>query len=324
MTMTRELRVQAGTQADFTTAATPTVLLRGIEEMTLRPVQDVAMLEDMTLGLAGSSEAVVRSIGASGSFQGWMSYEDLAYWLDNVFGEATPSGGGPYVRTYNAPTTAAPTRRYLSLVKGDPTVGAYQMVGAVGNALTLRFEPGTEARINGDLIGNKLAADALESLSIRDVNPIMGDHLSEITWDAWGGTMGGTALDDCTIRFAELTIQPQLTTKPCFGTKFHNRYTEQMWNGSLRLSLEWNATTKAAVDAIVGGTLTQKQVQLTMGLDANHSLVCKFAGTVSEDFDIFSDDDGVITAELTLTRTYHSTLTTWLQMVLTNQVDDLV
>jgi hypothetical protein len=323
-TMTRELQVQAGTQSSgFTTGATPTVELRGIEEMTLRPVNDVKMLEDMTIGLSGSSEAVVGSVGAAGSFQGWASYEDLAYWLDNLLGQATPSGGDPYTRAYSAPVNTAPTRRILSLVKGDSSVGAYQLVGGILSNFTMRMEPGQEMRVSGDLIGNKLATDSLESLSIRDVNPIMGTQISEITWDDWGDTMGDTALTNCDVRFMELTVTPSLTTRPCFGSAYHNTYTEQAWDGSLRLSLEFNATSKADVDNVIGGTLTQKQVQITSSIDSDHSLVTQFAGTITEDFDIFSDDDGVVTVELTLTRTYHSTLTTWLAMSLINTVSSL-
>ena len=321
--MTRELRVQAGTQSTFTTGVTPTVQLRGITELTLRPANDVAMLEDMTLGLAGSADGVVRSVGATGAFQGWATYDDLPYFFDNMMGTATPSGSDPYTRTYAAPIATSPTRRILSVVKGDGTVGAYQLVGGLVQSFTLRIEPGTETTMSGDLVGNKLAADTLASLSVRDVNPIMGSQVSEITWDTWAGSMGSTALTNCSVRFMELSIEPTLTTKPCFGSVTHDTYTEGMWNGSLRLSLEFNSTTKTAVDAIIGGTLTQRQVQITAAKDANNSLELQFAGTVTEDFDIFSDDDGVVTVELTLTRTYHSTFANWFKATVVNTVDAL-
>ena len=127
LTLTRELRVQAGTQSAFKTGVTPTIQLRGIEELALRSKNEVVMLEDMTLGLAGPSQAVVAGIGGEGSVKAWCSYEHLAYWLDNLLGQATPSGGGPYTRAYAAPGASAPTPRILSLVKGT-SVGAYALL----------------------------------------------------------------------------------------------------------------------------------------------------------------------------------------------------
>ena len=71
LALTRELRVQAGTQSAFQTGVTPTIQLRGIEEMALRSKNEVVMLEDMTLGLAGPSQAVVAGIGGEGSVKAW-------------------------------------------------------------------------------------------------------------------------------------------------------------------------------------------------------------------------------------------------------------
>ena len=320
--LTRELRVQAGSQVSFALGVTPTVQLRGIEELMLRSKNNVIMLEDMSLGLAGPSQAVVAGIGGEGSVSAWCSYEHLAYWLDNLFGQATPSGAGPYVRAYAAPAATAPTPRLLSLVKGT-SVGAYQMVGALLSTLTLRLEQESPLRLNGDLVGNKLATDALESLADVAVNPIMANQVASIHWDAWAGTIGTTALDRCFVRMLELTVEPDRALRPCFGSITKDSYAERAWNGSLRLSLEFNATTKADVDAIIGGTLTQRQVRVTFADGASRGLVLNFAGTVTDDLEVFADDDGVVTVEVTLTRTYHSTLGNWLTASLTNSVSTL-
>lgn len=322
--LTRELRVQAGSQVTFATGVTPTVQLRGIEELMLRSKNNVVMLEDMSLGLAGPSQAVVAGIGGEGSVSAWCSYEHLGYWLDNLFGQATPSGSGPYVRAYAAPAAVAPTPRILSLVKGTSGVGAYQMVGALLSSMTLRLEQESPLRLNGDLVGNRLATDALESLADVAVNPIMASHVASIHWDAWAGTMGTTALDRCFVRMLELTVEPDRALRPCFGSITKDSYAERAWNGSLRLSLEFNATTKADVDAIIGGALTQRQVRVTFADGASRGLVLNFAGTVTDDLEIFADDDGVVTAEVTLTRTYHTGVGNWLTGTLTNGVSALM
>ena len=322
-TSTHELRVQAGTQADFTTPATPTVILRGIEEMGLRSANNIELLADMSLGLAGSSTAVVRGVGASGGVKGWASYEQLAYWLDNLFGESTPSGAGPYTRAGGAPTTTAPSPRILSLVKGDGTIGAYQMVGGLLTRFKLRLEPEDALRFDGDLIGNVMQADTLASLSVPTVTPIMASHVDTLYWDAWGGTMGSTALAQCTLRFLELEAVPDRKARACIGSLTKDAYVPGVWEGTLKVGLEFNATTKAEVDAIIGGTLTQKQfeVNFASGTDA---LTLQFAGTVNEDLEIFSDDDGVVTVDLSLTRTYHTTFANWFKYSLVNSISALV
>lgn len=319
--LTRELRVQAGSQVSFATGVTPTIQLRGIEELMLRSKNNVLMLEDMSLGLAGASQAVVAGVGGEGSVKAWCSYEHLAYWLDNMFGNATPTGAGPYVRAYAAPSASAPTPRILSLVKGT-SIGAYQLVGALLSSLTLRLEQEGALMLNGDLVGNKVATDALESLADVSVNPIMASQVASIYWDNWAGTMGSTALDRCYVRMMELSIEPDRKLRPCFGSLFKDSYSESAWTGTLKLSLEFNATTKADVDAIIGGTLTQRQVEINFA-DSTRALELQFAGTVTDDLEIFGDDDGVVTAEVTLTRTYHSTFGNWFKASLSNGVATL-
>jgi hypothetical protein len=319
--LTRELRVQAGSQVSFATGVAPTVQLRGIEELMLRSKNNVLMLEDMSLGLAGASQAMVAGIGGEGSVKAWCSYEHLAYWLDNMFGQATPSGAGPYVRAYAAPIASAPTPRILSLVKGT-SIGAYQLVGGLLSSLSLRLEQESALMLNGDLVGNKVATDALESLADVSVNPIMANQVASIYWDNWAGTMGATALDRCYVRMMELSIEPDRKLRPCFGSLTKDAYSESAWNGTLKLSLEFNATTKADVDAIIGGTLTQRQVEINFA-DSTRALKLQFAGTVTDDLEIFGDDDGVVTAEVTLTRTYHTTFGNWFKASLSNGVATL-
>jgi len=320
--MQSEIRVQAGTQSVFVTGVTPTIALRGLEELSIKSANDVEVIGDMTTALAGGDTGIVNSVAATGSMKGWASYEHIAYWLDNLFGQATPSGAGPYVRAYAAPITTAPTPRILSLTKGDSTVGGYQMAGALLSSFTLRFEPKKRTEMSGDLMGVSVAEDALEVLTPPVVTPIMANHLGAIKWDAWGGTMGTTAMALCTVRFAELTVTPDRASRNCFGALTAGSYVEKPWQGSLKLGLEFNATTKTDVSAILTGTLTQKQVVLT-ATSGSQILKIEFAGTVVDEIEIFGDDDGVVTVDVTLERTYHATFANWLKVTSTNSIATL-
>jgi hypothetical protein len=188
--------------------------------------------------------------------------------------------------------------------------------------MTLRLEQERPLMLNGDLVGNKVNTQALGSLADVAVNPIMASHVATIKYDTWAGTMGNTALDKCFVRMVELTVEPDRALRPCFGSLSKDSYAERSWTGTLRLSLEFNATTKTDVDNVIGGTLTQKQVELNFA-DSTRALQIQFAGTVTENLEIFGDDDGVVSVEMVLTRTYHSTFANWLKVSLTNALQTL-
>ena len=324
MPMQSEVRAQAGTQSVYTTPVTPTVAIRGIDELSLKSPNDIEVIGDMTQALAGGDIGLVNGLNATGSMKGWGNYEHLPYWLDNLLGQATPSGAGPYTRAYAAPITTAPTPRIMTLVKGDATVGAYRMAGALLSNFMMRLEPKKRLAISGDLIGIQLSPTTLASLTAASVIPIQPNHVGAtgLKWDSWGGTMGTTTLANCTLRFMELSIKPDRNSRWCLGNLAAQSYVEKPWDGTLKLGLEFNATTKTDVDAIVGGTLTQKQFQVTLSPGASQSLVVQFAGTVQNDLEIFGDDDGVVTVELTLQRTYHATFGNWLKMSVINTISN--
>lgn len=321
MTAMRELRLQAAKQTVFGTGVTPTVLLRGVEDAKFTAAREMEVREDLAIALAGGDTAMLYALSAAGSVSGWASYEHICYWLDNLLGEATPGAGPGYARAYAAPIATAPTRRILSLVYGDGSVGAYQMIGALCNAMTLRFEAKKALEFNADLVGVGLAADTLEALAIPTVNPIMATHLDAIKMDSWAGTMGTTTLAACTLRSAELSIDAPASLRHCFGSLSPSTYVEMPYDGSLKLVLEWNATSKAVVDELIAGT-SQRQVQLT-ATSSSKIFQVQFAGSIEDDVDIFDDDDGVVTASLTLKRTYHSTFANWLKINVTNGVSAL-
>lgn len=318
---TSEIRAQAGTQSVFITAVTPTIALRGVEELKIKSANDVEVKGDMTQALAGGDTGLVNSLAGAGTFKGWANYDHLPYFLDNLFSQATPSGAGPYVRNYAAPLTTRSTPRILTLVQGDATVGAYKLTGALTTDFTLRVEPGKVVEINGSLIGTGMSAATLASLAAAAVTPIQGSHVGAtgIKFDTWAGTMGATTLANCTVRFLELMIKPDRAARLCLGTLTAGDYVEKPWDGSLKLSLEFNATTKTDIDLFVAG-LSQRQVEYTLTTGATQIMKIQFAGTLTGDVEVFNDDDGVATVEFELTRTYHPTFANWVKLVHTNTI----
>ena len=316
---TSEIRAQAGTQSAYTTSVTPTIALRGIEEMPLKSANKIEVIGDMTQALAGGDTAITNELAGAGTFKGWASYDHLPYFWDNLFSQATASGSSPYVRTYAAPTTARSTPRVLTLVKGDGTVGAYKLTGALQTDFTLKVETAKRVEISGSLIGTGLAATTLASLSANAVTPIQASHVSTVKMDSWAGTMGTTALTNCDVRFLELMIKPDRVHRMCLGILTAGDYVEKPWQGSLKMSLQFNATSKTDIDLFVAG-LSQRQVEFILTTGSTQIMKIQFAGTLTNDVEVFRDDDGVATVDFELTRTYHPTFANWIKVTHTNTI----
>lgn len=316
---TSEIRAQAGTQSAFITAVTATQSLRGVEELKIKSANKIEVKGDMTQGLAGGDTGVVNSLAGAGSWKGWASYDHLPYWLDAMLGQATPTGAGPYVRNYAAALTTRAAPRIMTLIAGDGTVGAYKLTGALPTDMTLRVEPAKLVEMSGSLIGVGMSAAALASLTPPTVTPIHGSQVSLIKMDSWAGTMGTTTVANCTVRFLELMIKPDRMSRMCLGSLSASDYVEKPWEGSLKLSLEFNATTKTDLDLFVAG-LSQRQIQYTITTGSTQIMVIQFAGTLTGDVEVFRDDDGVATVDVEFTRTYHATFANWLKIVHTNTI----
>lgn len=319
-----ELRVQIGKQTVLGTGVTPTAALRGVTGFKIKPKLENKVLSDMQLSMAGGDTAVIASIGGSASMEGWASYEDIPYLFDGLLGVATPSGSGTYTRDWEAPVTTAGivAPRLSSFTHGDATVGAYQLVGAMLEQLTLKQAPKAEMTYTAPLVGAKTDVDALESLTTRPVTPIMASDVSGLKLDTWGGTMGATALSNCYLRNLELNVNPKRTMHWCFGALAASEYTTQPWESTLALTLEWNATSKAIIDEMIGGTAAKRQFQATW-TNGSQSLRLQYAGVVQGEPELFDDEDGIVTARLTLERLYHSTFANWLKIRVVNSVSAL-
>jgi len=317
--VTTELRVQAGTQSVWATGVTPTVALRGVTGCKIKPDQQIDILSDMLLNFTGGDTPVVTRNGGGGSVDGWASYEDLAYWLDNFFGQATPGTSPGYSRAYAAPISTLPTLRLLSLVHGEANVGAYRLIGGIGNTFTLKQEVGKELTFSQELIGSTIDATTLAgALTVRTVTPIVSGDVATLFLDTWAGTMGATALTKCFLRSMTLTVNANRQNRYCIGALTSPDYITKPWEGTLDVMLEWNSTSKALIDTMVGGAKSQHQLEINYSGGTNKTLKIQFAGTVSESPDIFQDDDGVVAVGLKLKGTYHNTFANWLKLTLVN------
>lgn len=317
------MQVQMGTESTWGTVVAPTVKLMGVEEQpTINPGATAEAIPEQRGSHAKMFDGFISEKRPTASLPNVaISYEDICYFLDNLLGEATPSGADPYTRNYAAPLTSDPDPRILSIVNGGPD-GVYSLSGAVANKLVFKGETGKPMRMDAEFIGKTLATDALESLSDRTVNLIKPEHFL-LYIDAWGGTIGTTAISTIWQSFT-LTLENERAGKMGLGSLSPQGYRETGWSGTLELLMEFDATSKAFLDAMISpSALFQKQVRIKAASGANLKMQFDFAGFTEEAPEVIQDNDGVLTVGFTLTGMYNSALGNWFEAENVNQVDDL-
>lgn len=313
------LYVQVGRESSWGTAAVDTARAMGVTDFSINPEVNVRVIGLSRGGYAPGSSAAITDISAAASLSQELTYEDLTFWMEGMRGNITPTGAGPYVRLYAAPTSTAPAPIAHSIYYGDGVIAPYRIVGALPNSMTISGSVGEVVTISGDWRGKSVDVATLASLSDRAVNAVMMNHLTGVFVDTWAGTIGTTALANSLYGF-ELAVTAEKPTRRYAGQTAAGAYNHRKWSGTLRLDIDFNSTTKALLDAIVGASApVMRQIRLSF-TDGTRILQIDFAGTVTEAPSIFEDDDDVAVIPLTFTGTYNSTLGNWLKLTTTTGI----
>lgn len=320
------LVIQAGTQTDFVTPqSTPTVKLMGVTDLTIPPGVTALLHHDRRGSLAPGHLANLSEIRPDGiSMEQLGLYEDICYALDNLMGQSTPSGTGPYTYDYAAPIGAVPTPRILTLLYGDAT-NCYALNGTLIKKMTISGENGQPMTCSFDIMGRDFGSDSLAALSDRSVNVAMGDHMA-VYIDAWGGTIGSTLIAATAYSY-ELVIDSKRKGDIYLGnlaaSSYHEDDGSEGWDGTLKLSLEFNAASKAQFDALISqSVLYQRQIRL-QSTSGTNQITFDFAGVSEQAPEFGSDRDGVLTFDIELRGMYNQTLGNWFKAQVVNSVSSL-
>lgn len=326
------LQVQVGAESTWGTAVAPTAKLMGVDMNGV--TMDIGYMAAVEQHISGSllpgNVAYVQQTG-----RGTLGlpivglYDDLPYWLDSMFGQATPSGGGPYTYAYTGPTTSI-TRRDMTAVYGDGT-DAYGLTGAVCTALQLRQEVGQPLRTQVTLQGKQWLDDAVASLNNRTVYPVQADHWTSLYIDAWAGTMGTTQLTSCIMVGFELNLAAPVVFEDGLGSIVPCAYNNMPFNGSqntLSLTVRFPGSsnvTRDIIDLLVASTpgLVQRQIKLKASNTANRDLSIEFCGTMTAPPTLFDDREGNTICTLQFEATYNPTFADWINIDVINSVSAL-
>jgi len=319
------MQVQVAKQSTWGTAVTPpTGKLMGIQDVKIDPGLKAKVFHDRRGSLAPGHITALSEFMPSGKIKALGLYEDVAYLLDGLCGEATPSGAGPYTRNYAAPITAVPSPRIQTMYYGDGT-NCYRLTGMLPSKLVFKGESGGPLTVDADVFGQLFDAGTLAALSDRAVNVGMGDHATVFV-DTWGGTIGSTALTPSAWAF-ELTLDSKRKPDQYFGSLAADSYHEadgaEGWDGTLKLSLEFNAATKAQYDAMIAqSAVYQRQVRIkyTSGTSV---MQFDFAGASEETPSYGEDHGGVLFFDAVLRGVYNTTLGNWFKAQSINTLSTL-
>jgi len=310
--------LQFAWQSAFGTAAsTATVKLQNVSSFRMRPEFETRALDQLRGSLAPTYQSTLDNYAGSATFEvSDESFEDVNYWLDSLFGTVSPTGAGPYVRAYAAPTTAAITPHFMTLQYGQ-TDEVWQLQDASVASLTLSGADNTGVQVGGSIIGGKVTAGSLASLPDRTGVTRMSGCMASVAIAAWDSS-SFTTLANSAFSW-ELSINSNREYRGYLGNCTPTAYSDQKWNGQLRLSFELNDTTDDHLIAMLStaSAILERQVKIeykTGTSTTERSMAITFAGHSMQAPELFQDRNGVTTYDLVLDGVYNPTLANWLKI----------
>lgn len=315
---------QMGSESTWATAVAQTAKMMMVRDARVMPiVNDRVFGNEMRGSLAPAYVAMIGGEAGAGYLEQTATYEQILYHIESLMGIDSPSGAGPYTYEHEAPLTAIVSSVRDQTFAWGQGSDVFSLLGAVGQVMNFKVvaaEEDSEAVVRTDFIGKEVVADTLDSLSDVAVNPIMASHFA-VYVDAWGGTIGSTQLD-AAVTGIDLTVAANNRLTRHVGSTKATSYQQRKWQLSqnqLKLSLEFTSDVNAIVDAIIAGSVAQRQIRLKASNGANLDFQVDWAGTIrGNSVNLFTDDDGVTSLDLTLRPTYNSDLANWLKFTTIN------
>ncbi len=330
--------VQLGTEASSDSwgalARPATAKLMGIADITIDPIVDVTTIDEIRGSQAPGFTSVITEVGGEASMEGVVTYEDIPYWLNGMFGAAgttEDAGDTDYTdREWGAPLTNydsdSPTPSIYTVVYGDESISATStdtlaLIGATMNSLTISGEDGQPLSFEASLFGKQVSEGALVSLADRTVSVVMGSHCA--LWiDPSSDAIGTTAIATTAFSF-ELSMSANRAPVRHLGANTPDGYRDAKMSGELALSLELNATSRAYLASIVGVADEVRKVVRIKATSGTNVFQFDFNGVAQSAPSVHTDRDGVVSVELVLSGEYSSVLGNWLAFLSTNTIATL-
>jgi len=309
------IKVQCGQAAAWGTTANASAKIMGVTDAKLQVVSETHHTE--AAGRMYPSDLIANTgFSGEGSISMDLSYEHILFPLDNFFSQAVPAAT---VYTYAQPTTAitAPNHYTLEIGALDAVADAgYDADGVLFTELNISGEAGGVWTGEFPFICEDVTNAAATVLADTVVELIrMAD--TTIHFDAWHTAAGTAAATAATLVSFELHVANGRHLKTFAGGIQPLGWGETQWSGTLTTVLEYNAATKAIVDAMLAPALVQRAIEIEAisTLAAANIATIHFYGTLVNGVELFSDRDGNITVSLEWEGTWDSTQADWLEII---------
>lgn len=297
-------KVQIGLEAAWSDAAAPTVQLVGITDCRITPKVESSQVPDKRGTTMPGYIATVNRVWAEAELGGLLTYLQIRYLLDGLFGIDATS---PH--TYLADLDASPTLQSFNLVYGQPDI-TYGMAGGIMDRLNIKGNNNGPLTFQTHLAGKGSGTDTLEALTDPAVVVAMGNHV-QLYIDPVAGPIGTTEVANTAFSFdANVTVDRKLVWH--MGSLNPDSFRPGKWGGSLRLILEMTSAMQDILDAALAQTVSPGayavRIKATDSL-ATSILQLDMAGHLLAPPVLFTDADGVTTAEMEFAPVFSSDAT---------------
>ncbi len=327
---------QLGIETTYGCDAAPTLKLMGVTELELVPKRETEQVKVLDGRLAPGNVLVRNRHWGEATLKGLLVYEDSGLWLDSAFGAAADTNAKACTtdatgvqRIYCAPLATYDTDNsapsYFTLLYGDTQTTATDaftdcLVSALVKSFTITGESGKPAEIEVSFIGHDVEADALDATKVdRDVSVVMGNHWAlsiDVTTDAFGTTI----CSDVAFKF-ELEVNTNRDLLWHLGDLCPDDYRDAEWDGRLALTIQTSPTVSTLLTALLTSTPVRRNIRLKATSSSN-TFQIDFSGALLEAPTLWSDEDGVTTAEMEFIGAYNAdaSIVNWLKITTHNGV----
>ena len=289
--------VQISQEANWGDAAAPTIGMAGITSCKMTPKVETAQIPDKRASTMPAYIAAVNRLSGEVDMSGIVTYTQVQYLLNAMFATdaATPF-------TYIAALApAAPATN--NILYGQSGL-CYAMSGAVMDKLTFHGDTNGPLTFDAHWFGKVPVALARVALTPPAVIAALGGQ-TKLYIDPIATAHGTTELTLTAFSF-DFEILNSRAPVWHLGTLNPDNYKHGKWGGGLKLVVEMTAATKAYLTAILAATVEPVgyNVRLMAAGGGTTNLTMDFSGHLLASPIMFTDKEGVTTAELTFSPAY--------------------
>ena len=292
--------VQISQEAAWADAAAPNIALGGITSCKVTPHIENAQVVDKRASTMPAYIATTNKISGEVDMSGLVTYTQFRYFLDAMF---TADTSTPY--EYLAALAPAPPKTN-NILYGQSGL-SYAVSGAVMDRLSIHGDSNGPLTFDAHWFGKAPVALARVALDIPTLITAMG---GQTVLSVGTIATAHTALTAWPLTAFSFDFNMTNSRSPVWhlGTLNPDNFKNGKWGGNLKIVAEMTALSKALLTDVIANTVEPDGYNIRLkatGVGGTPpSLTMDFSGHLLEAPIMFTDQDGVTTAELNFAPAY--------------------